>query len=147
MFDKIAIDFLSSWNFTYMKNIIRTCNLTVRFSKFTLNIEIYEEFVQFLTVRFTKFTLNIEIYEELVQFLSKQIYRETLSTMLRLTDWFIERNDRNDWLIYWEKRQKRKPQERQSPYLDWLIDLLRETAETKTTRETIIQNTTKVGII
>ena len=147
MFDKIAIDFLSSWNFTYMKNIIRTCNLTVRFSKFTLNIEIYEEFVQFLTVRFTKFTLNIEIYEEFVQFLSKQIYRETLSTMLRLTDWFIERNDRNDWLIYWEKRQKRKPQERQSPYLDWLIDLLRETAETKTTRETIIQNTTKVGII
>ena len=69
-----------------MKNIIRTCNLTVRFSKFTLNIEIYEEFVQFLTVRFTKFTLNIEIYEEFVQFLSKQIYRETLSTMLRLTD-------------------------------------------------------------
>ena len=56
-----------------MKNIIRTCNLTVRFSKFTLNIEIYEEFVQFLTVRFTKFTLNIEIYEEFVQFLSKQI--------------------------------------------------------------------------
>ena len=31
-----------------MKNIIRTCNLTVRFSKFTLNIEIYEVFVEFL---------------------------------------------------------------------------------------------------
>ena len=28
-----------------MKNIIRTWNLMVRISKFTLNIEIYEEFV------------------------------------------------------------------------------------------------------
>lgn len=28
-----------------MKNIIRTYNLMVRFSKFTLNIEIYKEFV------------------------------------------------------------------------------------------------------
>ena len=27
-----------------MKNIIKTYNLTVRFSKFTLNIEIYEKF-------------------------------------------------------------------------------------------------------
>ena len=32
-----------------MKTIIRTCNLTVRFSKSTLNIEIYEEFVKFLS--------------------------------------------------------------------------------------------------
>ena len=32
-----------------MKNIIRICNLTVRFSKFTLNIEIYEEFIKFLS--------------------------------------------------------------------------------------------------
>ena len=32
-----------------MKNIIRIYNLTVRFSKFTLNIEIYEEFVEFLS--------------------------------------------------------------------------------------------------
>ena len=32
-----------------MKNIIRTFNLTVTFSKFTLNIEIYEEFVEFLS--------------------------------------------------------------------------------------------------
>jgi len=31
-----------------MKNIISTCNLTVRFSKITLNIEIYEEFIEFL---------------------------------------------------------------------------------------------------
>ena len=32
-----------------MKNIIRTCNLTVKFSKFTLNIEMHEEFVEFLS--------------------------------------------------------------------------------------------------
>ena len=32
-----------------MKNIIRTYNLTVKFLKFTLNIEIYEEFVEFLS--------------------------------------------------------------------------------------------------
>ena len=32
-----------------MKNIITTCNLMVRFSKFTLNIKIYEEFVKFLS--------------------------------------------------------------------------------------------------
>jgi len=31
-----------------MKNIIRTCNLMVRFSKFTFIIKIYEEFVEFL---------------------------------------------------------------------------------------------------
>ena len=31
-----------------MKNIIKTCNLTVRFSKFTFNIEIYKKFVEFL---------------------------------------------------------------------------------------------------
>ena len=48
MFDEIVIDLWFSWNFTCMKNIIKTCNLTVRFSKFTLNIEIYEKFVKFL---------------------------------------------------------------------------------------------------
>ena len=32
-----------------MTNIIRTCNLTVRFLKFTLNIKIYKEFVEFLS--------------------------------------------------------------------------------------------------
>ena len=31
-----------------MKNIIRTYNLTVRFSKFTFNIKIYKKFVEFL---------------------------------------------------------------------------------------------------
>ena len=43
-----------------MKNIVRTCNLTVRFSKFTLNIEIYEEFVEFLSKLFWRETLFIE---------------------------------------------------------------------------------------
>ena len=36
MFDKIAIDLWSSWNFTCMKNIITTYNQTVRFSKLLL---------------------------------------------------------------------------------------------------------------
>ena len=36
MFDEIAIDLWSSWNFTCMKNIITTCNQTVRFSKLLL---------------------------------------------------------------------------------------------------------------
>ena len=48
MFDEIVIDLWFSWNFTCIKNIIKTCNLTVRFSKFTLNIEIYKKFVEFL---------------------------------------------------------------------------------------------------
>ena len=30
-------------------DVIRTCNITVRFSKFTLNINIYDEFVGFLS--------------------------------------------------------------------------------------------------
>ena len=34
MFDEIAINLWSFWNFTCMKNIIRTYNLTVRFSKY-----------------------------------------------------------------------------------------------------------------
>ena len=33
-----------------MKDIRRTCNPTIRFSKFTLNIKIYEEFEEFLFV-------------------------------------------------------------------------------------------------
>ena len=48
MFNEIAIDLWSSWNFICTKNIIKTYNLMVRFSKFTLNIEIYEKFVEFL---------------------------------------------------------------------------------------------------
>ena len=41
-----------------MKNIIRIYNLTVRFSKFTLNIEIYKEFVEFVR-RKILFLLNL----------------------------------------------------------------------------------------
>ena len=48
MCDEIVIDLWTSWNFENIKNIIRTYNLTVRFSKFTLNIEIYEEFIESL---------------------------------------------------------------------------------------------------
>ena len=43
LFEEIAIDF--------------TCNLTARFSKFTLNIEIYKEFVEFLSKLVWKETL------------------------------------------------------------------------------------------
>ena len=43
------IDLWFSWNFVSIKDVIRTCNLTVRFSKFTLNINIYDEFVGFLS--------------------------------------------------------------------------------------------------
>ena len=32
-----------------MKEIIRTCNIIVRFSKFTFNTKIYDEFVGFLS--------------------------------------------------------------------------------------------------
>ena len=32
-----------------MKNIIKTCNLMDRFSKFTFNMEIYEKFVEFFS--------------------------------------------------------------------------------------------------
>ena len=32
-----------------MKDIMTTCNLLLRFSKFTLNIKIYEEFVRFFS--------------------------------------------------------------------------------------------------
>ena len=41
MFDDIAINFRFSWNFANMKDIVRTCNPTVRFSKFILNINIW----------------------------------------------------------------------------------------------------------
>ena len=69
MFDEIAIDLWSSWNFTCIKNIITTCNLTVRFSKFTFNIKIYEEFVKLLsklvwreTLFFTKSSPCIDMW-------------------------------------------------------------------------------------
>ena len=42
-----------NWSLIFLKfckheNIIRICNLTIRFSKFTFNTKIYEEFVRFL---------------------------------------------------------------------------------------------------
>ena len=40
-----------------MKNIIRICNIMVRFSKFILNIKIYEKFVEFLSKLVWKETL------------------------------------------------------------------------------------------
>ena len=43
-----------------MKNIITIYNLTVRFSKFILNIEIYEEFVDFLYKLVWKETLFMD---------------------------------------------------------------------------------------
>ena len=42
-----------------MKDIIRTCNLTVRFSKFTLNIKIKEKFVGFFSKLVWRETLFI----------------------------------------------------------------------------------------
>ena len=44
----MTIDFWYSWNFVSIKDIIKICNLIVRFSKFTLNIKIYDEFVKSL---------------------------------------------------------------------------------------------------
>ena len=38
-----------TWNFVSIKDVIRTYNLTVRFSKFTFNTKIYDEFVGFLS--------------------------------------------------------------------------------------------------
>ena len=46
-----------------MKNIIRTCNLKARFSKFTLNIEIYKEFVEFLSKLVWRKTLFLLLSE------------------------------------------------------------------------------------
>ena len=40
-----------------MKNIIRICNIMVRFSKSILNIKIYEKFVKFLSKLVWKETL------------------------------------------------------------------------------------------
>ena len=54
LFDDIFNFFL---NFVSIKDVIRTCNLMVRFSKFIL---------------------NINIYDEIVGFFSKLVWRETL---------------------------------------------------------------------
>ena len=48
MFDNITNDLWFSWNFASMNDMIRTCNLIVRFLKFTINLKIYEKFDEFL---------------------------------------------------------------------------------------------------
>ena len=40
LFDNIVIDFLFSWNFISIKDIIKIRNLTIKILKFTLNIMI-----------------------------------------------------------------------------------------------------------
>ena len=42
--DDIVIDIWYSWNFASMKDIIKTCNPNVGFSKFKSNKKIEEEF-------------------------------------------------------------------------------------------------------
>ena len=46
-----------------MKNKIRTCNSTVKFSKFSLNRKIHEEFVEFPSKLVWKETLFIWVCE------------------------------------------------------------------------------------
>ena len=48
-----------------MKNIIKTYNLTVRFSNFTLNIKIYEKIEKFLSKLVWKKTLLIGMYNSI----------------------------------------------------------------------------------
>ena len=86
VFDNISINFWSSWNFASMKDIIRTYNLMVRFSKFTLNIEIYEKFVKFLF---------------------KLIWRETLF-LFKKSEWILTNRSHQSFcfcfyfLFFWE---------------------------------------------
>ena len=56
MFDDKIIDLWYSLKLASMKNIIKTCNLTVRFSKFTFNIKIYEKFclIKVVVLAFSK---------------------------------------------------------------------------------------------
>ena len=42
-----------------MKNIIKIYNLTVRFSKFTLDIEIYKKFVEILS-KYEEYNKNMQ---------------------------------------------------------------------------------------
>ena len=48
LIDNITIDLLFFWNFASMEDIIRTCNLIFRFTKFTSNKMIFTEFERFL---------------------------------------------------------------------------------------------------
>ena len=59
MIDDIVIDFLFSQNFESMEDIIRTCNPIIRFSKFTSNKKIEEEFEGFLSKIVWRETLKV----------------------------------------------------------------------------------------
>ena len=66
LIDEVDIDFWFFWNFACMENIIRIYNSIVKFSKFTFNKKIYEEFERFL---------------------SKLVWRETFSFLLDETQY------------------------------------------------------------
>ena len=59
MIDDITIDLWFSWNFSSMKDIIRMCNLIIRFSKFISNKKIEEEFEVFLSKIVWRKTLEV----------------------------------------------------------------------------------------
>ena len=48
LIDDIAIDLWLFWNFTSIEDIIKTCNIMVKFSKFTSNKKIYRVFEGFI---------------------------------------------------------------------------------------------------
>ena len=54
-------------NFVSIKDVIRTCNLTVRFSKFTLNINIYDKFVGFLSKLVWRENLFFQLHTSLIR--------------------------------------------------------------------------------
>ena len=68
-----------------MKNIIRICNIMVRFSKFILNIKIYEKFVEFLSKLVWKETLfqNMTL---------KKSYNLKIKNILRFKTKIIDEN-------------------------------------------------------
>ena len=59
LIDNITIDLWFSWNFSCMEDIIRTCNPIIRFSKFTSNKKIEEEFEGFLSKIVWRETLKV----------------------------------------------------------------------------------------
>ena len=59
-----------------MKDIIRICNLIIRFSEFTFNIKIHEKFVVFLSDLCSYFVF---FYEACVMIMSNERYAMTIS--------------------------------------------------------------------
>ena len=74
LIDIVATDLWSSYNFVSMEYVIRTCNPTVRFSKFISNKKIYKKFKGFLS--------KLIWWETFSQVSSKLICRETPKTLL-----------------------------------------------------------------